>query len=160
MSVHFIFTGGTIDSYYDTDECTAKPLNQSSIPDYLRATVTADCSKYEFSEICMKDSRDINMNDRERMIDIISNSQNNKFIITHGTFTLFETAKYLEEHLKRKDITVVLTGALIPLKGFAPTDADFNLGYSLAVADNIGSGIYVCIKGETYSSDSPISLHQ
>lgn len=44
----FILTGGTIDSYYDTDKCTAIPFNGSIIKNYLEKTVQRDCHKDKF----------------------------------------------------------------------------------------------------------------
>ena len=47
----FILTGGTIDSYYDTDKCTAIPFNGSIIKNYLEKTVQRDCHKDKFVQI-------------------------------------------------------------------------------------------------------------
>lgn len=116
----FILTGGTIDSYYDTDKCTAIPFNGSIIKNYLEKTVQRDCHKDKFVQICMKDSREIDQSDREKICDLINNSSKKKFVITHGTYTLFDTAKFLDENIKRSDVVVTLTGSLIPLSGFAP----------------------------------------
>ena len=75
----FILTGGTIDSYYDTDKCTAIPFNGSIIKNYLEKTVQRDCHKDKFVQICMKDSREIDQSDRDKICDLINNSSNVNF---------------------------------------------------------------------------------
>lgn len=146
----FILTGGTIDSYYDTDKCTAIPFSDSIIEDYLEKTVQRNCQNDKFVQICMKDSRDIDQNDREKICDLIDNSSEKNFVITHGTYTLFDTAVFIEKNIKRKDVVITLTGSLIPLSGFAPTDAPFNLAYAIANSELNHPGIYVSIKGKIY----------
>lgn len=156
----FIITGGTIDSYYDTDTCTAVVYEKSVIPEYLEKIVVMDMSTISFSQICMKDSRQINDDDRKQMLKVIEESDESKFIITHGTFTMFETARYIDKNLKRTDVTVTIIGALIPLLGFAPTDAGVSLGG--AISNSLycpDKGVYVYIKGKRYKSDEEVILH-
>ncbi len=159
MNVKFICTGGTIDSYYNTDECTALPLEKSSIPEFLKKVIKIDMNKLSFIELYMKDSREINNIDRDNIIDIIEKSDEKCYVITHGTFTLFETAKYIEQKLKRKDAIITLTGALIPLTGFSPNDAGFNLGMAILNSRINKAGVYVSINGNIFNADSDIKLH-
>lgn len=154
-----ILTGGTIDSFYDTNSCTAVPFKNSVIKDYLCNTVAMDTHGIEFSQICMKDSRAITDDDRKEMCRQIESSDETKFVITHGTYTLFETARYIESHLKRKDVTVTVTGALIPLLGFAPTDAGFNIAAAMLNSQLNERGIYVFIKGKAYRASESVVLH-
>lgn len=155
----FIITGGTIDSFYDTDSCTAVPYEKSVIEDYLRKTVCADLSDVTFEQVCMKDSRAVNDADRDEVCRIINESEDTEFVVTHGTYTLFETAQYIEKHLKRENVKVTVTGALIPLLGFAPTDAGFNLGASMANSRFNASGVWVFIKGRAVRASDALTLH-
>lgn len=159
MKIRIICTGGTIDSYYDVDVCGAVCLDSTILPEFLESHVAMDMENVVFDELCMKDSREINDDDRSKMVEIIENSSESAFIITHGTFTLAETARYIQKNLKRKDVKVTLTGSLIPLKGFAPTDAGFNLGASLVNSYINKNGVYVCIKGDIYDPNDEIDLH-
>lgn len=77
----------------------------------------------------MKDSRQLGENDRKEILKAIEESPSNKIIITHGTYTMPDTARYLKANLKRNDQTIILTGSMIPIKGFSPSDGTFNLGY-------------------------------
>ncbi len=155
----FILTGGTIDSYYNPDLCTPVPYKESVIAGYLKKTVEMDISGIEFEQICMKDSRQIDENDRKAMLKAIEESKQTEFVITHGTFTLFETARYLEANLSRKDVKVTLTGALIPLLGFSPTDAGFNVAGAMINSQTNQAGVYVYIKGVICKPNEELQLH-
>ena len=59
--LHFILTGGTIDSYYDGSKDTAIPNEHSVVPKYIKMLkLYEEC---QFTEVCMKDSREITQTD-------------------------------------------------------------------------------------------------
>ncbi len=150
---HLVITGGTIDSQYDTDHCTIVCHAKTVLPGYLAryAGITRDA--YILSELCMKNSREIEDADRERIVDIIQGSSSQHIVVTHGSFSVFETARYLETRKARiGDKTVVLTGALRPLDGFSPTDAPFNLGAAILAAQHADPGVHVCIEGRLFAA--------
>lgn len=158
--VTILFTGGTIDSYYDVNKCIPIPFSESKIPEYVDKSLFLDeVVKLNYVQICAKDSRDVSDEDRKVICDVIDQSSCSRFVITHGTFTMFETAKYLRAHLKRKDVKVVITGSMVPLSGFYHSDAHFNLGYSLGYLQNSDDGVRVCIKGRIYGVDEEAELH-
>jgi len=150
--VHFVITGGTIDSHYDVTKDTVVPLKKSAVPDYMGSLKLYD--KIEFSQICMKDSRDLNSKDTKEILKCIESSKAKRIIITHGTYTMADTAKYLKHNLKIKDKTIVFTASMIPLVGFTPTDASFNLGYAFSQVKILEPGIYVCMNGRTFLADN------
>jgi len=147
--IHFIITGGTIDSYYNGSKDTVVPNEHSVIFSYLKS-IGLDENKVGYTEICMKDSRHLDQSDLQAVLGTIENNCFNKFIITHGTYTMPDTARFLEARLERKRVTVVLTGSMIPLIGFSPSDAGFSLGYAVAQVRQLPSGVYVCMQGETF----------
>jgi len=149
--LHFIFTGGTIDSHYDGAKDTVVPNKHSIIPDFLKSAKFQLKAKY--TEICMKDSRQMLESDINKIINVIGGSTSKKFIITHGTYTMADTARYLKAKLKCKDKTVVLTGSLTPIEGFSYSDGPFNLGYAIAKALELPPGVYVCIHAKTYAPE-------
>ena len=156
LSLHFILTGGTIDSYYDSTKDTVSPNKHSVIPEFIKSLkLYADVS---FTEICMKDSRELNETDRQNIIKAVEESPYQKIIITHGTYTMPDTARYLKARLKRNDQTIVLTASMIPLKGFTPSDASFNLGFAIAQAEILSAGIYVAIQGKVFQPEEIIKL--
>ena len=62
-----------------------------------------------------------------------------------------ETAKILAEKVKNK--TIVLTGAMIPIK-FGSSDGLFNLGSALAFAQSLPHGVYVAMNGRYFNWDN------
>lgn len=147
--IHFIITGGTIDSYYEGTKDTAVPNKKSVIPDYLRILKLYQTIK--FTTVCMKDSRKINNQDRNRIVKKIDSISTDKIIITHGTYTMPETAKYLHKNLKNKNKTIILTGSMTPMTGFTNSDGPFNLGFAIASLEFLEPRIYVCMNGQLFS---------
>ena len=155
-TIHFIITGGTIDSFYDGMKDTAIPNKESVLPSFISSLKLYE--KIVFSEICMKDSRQLTTVDLKKIVKTIEQSPHKWIIITQGTYTMPDTAKYLRANLKRTDQTIVITGSMIPLIGFSPSDAPFNLGYSLAQVQNLAQGIYVCMNGKVFSPEEVIKV--
>ncbi len=144
-----ILTGGTIDSKWSGIADTAVVNSHSVIPNYFQKLIIYP--KIKFNEICMKDSQQLNQRDVANILKAVENSEAEKIIITHGTYTMPDTAKFIEVNLKRKDQTIIFTGSMIPLNGFYPTDATFNLGFALSKAQELLPGIYLCMNGETFT---------
>lgn len=142
-------TGGTIDSSWNGIKDTAVVNVHSIIPAYFKKLIIYP--KVKFTEICMKDSREINRQDLNNILKAIEKSKANKILITHGTYTMPDTAKFLEANLKRKDQTIIFTGSMVPLEGVYPTDAGFNLGYAISKVQELKQGFYICMNGETFS---------
>lgn len=147
--IEFIITGGTIDSYYDSVKDAITPLMRTALPSFIESLKLSE--QITFKVICMKDSRSLTPIDVKKVLQIINKSKIKKIIITHGTYTMPDTARFLAANLKRKDQTIILTGAMIPLTGFSPSDAPFNLGYSLALVKTLNPGLYVCMNGQIFT---------
>ena len=147
--LHFILTGGTIDSSYDGTKDTAVTNEHSSVPRFIKLLkLYEEC---EFTEVCMKDSREINDTDRNNILQAVTKSSSQRIIITHGTYTLPDTARYLEANLKEKDKVIIFVCSMIPLIGFTPTDAGFNVGYAVAKSQELPAGVYVCMNGRIFT---------
>lgn len=155
-TIHFIITGGTIDSYYDPIKDAAVPNEKSIIPQFVKSLKLYN--SVEFTEICMKDSRDIVKEDLNKILNAIEKSPNKNIIITHGTYTMPDTARFLKANLKRKDQIIIITGSMIPLVGFSPSDGPFSIGYSIAKSQDLKHGIYVCMNGKVFSSEEVMKI--
>lgn len=83
----------------------------------------------DFIQVCMKDSRSLTQEDQKNILNVIENATQKKIIITHGTYTMPDTARFLKANLKRNDQTIILTSSMLPIKGFCPSDGPFNLGF-------------------------------
>ncbi len=155
-SLHFIMTGGTIDSYWDGTLDTAVPNDHSAIPKLIKILkLYEECL---FTEVCMKDSRKLNDDDRKKVLQAVKQSKSKRIIITHGTYTLPDTARYLKFKLKKLNKTIIFVCSMIPLEGFTPTDAGFNLGYAVAKSQELPAGIYVCMNGKVFNPEEVVKI--
>lgn len=152
--IHIVKMGGTIefkDPGYEIMNQQMMKLD-ASIDNYLKNMVKPHFS-YSTESVCDKDSRDINTSDLEKLAKTIEDSPHENILVTHGTFTMKNTAKFLDEYLSKNKIEkkIVLTGSMIPIIGFSVSDAAFNLGYSIASFDNIQNGVYICMNGGIFN---------
>ena len=153
--IHFVITGGTIDSVWNGAKDTVTVSEHSILPEYFK-NIQKNLKFYDkllFTEICMKDSRDIVEEDRKNILKVIEESESTKIIITHGTYTMPDTARYLKENLKRKDQKIILTGSMVPIQGFDFSDGPFNLGYALREVQTLPVGIYVCMNTRVFTPE-------
>lgn len=155
-TIHFVIMGGTIDSFYEGTKDTIVPNKKSIIPSFVKSLKLY--SKTEFTEICMKDSRDVVKADRNNVLRAVEKSPHKKIIITHGTYTMPDTARFLKSNIKRTDQTIVLTGSMIPISGFSPSDGPFSIGYAIAKVQDLAPGIYVCMNGRIFLPEEVIKV--
>lgn len=138
-------TGGTIEGLdYELENTAPKDVNVS-IEHFLDS---ANISiPYTIEEVFKIDSRSISQEHRERLVDRIIAVNSDKIIITHGTFTMEDTAQYLGNLNLNK--TIVLVGAFI--LGSSPnTDAPFNIGYAIGSIEFLRPDVYVAMNGEIF----------
>tara|TARA_Y100001934_G_C11976721_1_gene596657 strand:- start:186 stop:533 length:348 start_codon:yes stop_codon:yes gene_type:complete len=95
----------------------------------------------------MIDSLLMTNDDRNYIASKCKQEKTDQIIITHGTDTIVETAKLLAA--KVKDKTIILTGAMIPIK-FGSSDGLFNLGSALSFVQVINPGIYITMNGKYF----------
>ncbi|MDP1760168.1 MAG: asparaginase domain-containing protein, partial [Candidatus Woesebacteria bacterium] len=82
FTIHFVITGGTIDSHYDGSKDTAVPNKESVIPSFIESLKLYHDA--EFTTVCMKDSRDLKREDLENVLKTIEESPHNKILVTYG----------------------------------------------------------------------------
>ena len=143
MSVLIITTGGTIDKQYVMSN-GAMDFTDSCIREIL-STGRAR-SEFFFKELMLKDSLDMLDSDREQIAKACRDTAADRILITHGTDTMVETARFIFERYPSicEGKTVVLTGAMIPYRVKA-SDAGFNIGFALACAKIQAPGIYIAM---------------
>jgi len=153
QKIHVIITGGTIDSEWDAAADTAITREESIIPTYF-GKLKLDID-FTYSTVIMKDSRKITPDDIKAISEAVESSSNDKILITHGTYTMPDTARYIQAQpgggLSQKSI--VLTGAMVPLEGYSLSDAPFNLGFSIATLLTMKPGILLCMHGHLFKPD-------
>lgn len=153
--INIVITGGTIDSIWNGSRDTVAVSEHSILPEYFQE-LSRNLKFYEelaFTEVCMKDSRAITKEDRNNILKTIEESPADKIIITHGTYTMPDTARFLKDNLQRKGQVVVLTGSMVPIKGFDFSDGPFNFGYAVAQVQKLEPGIYVCMNARVFSPE-------
>ena len=67
-----------------------------------------------------------------------------------------DTARFLKVNLKQSKKTIILTGSMIPIKGFSPSDGTFNLGYTLGKLPDLKPGIYVAMNGRIFKPEEVV----
>ncbi|OSZ81253.1 asparaginase [Chitinophagaceae bacterium IBVUCB2] len=148
MAIRIFITGGTFDKEYNelNGQLFFKDTHMSDLLEMGRNKAAV-----EIRTLMMVDSLEMTDEDRELIVYQCNNADENQIVITHGTDTMAETAKVLAEKVKNK--TVVLTGAMIPIK-FGSSDGLFNLGSALAFVQTLPAGVYVAMNGRYFNWDN------
>ena len=147
MNIAILTTGGTFDKIY-FDANSEYSIGEPCISSILdEGNVT---SEFRIKSILKKDSLDINQKERELIKKSVIECEEEKIIIIHGTDTMVETAKFLEEI---KDKTIVLTGSMQPAR-FKKTDAIFNSGFAFAAVLSLENGVYIAMNGKIFNSSN------
>jgi L-asparaginase len=144
MAIRIFITGGTFDKEYNelNGELYFKETHLDELLKMGRSRVPV-----KIKTLMMIDSLEMTAADRERITRECKECEEDKIIITHGTDTMTVTAGVLAENIKNK--TIVLTGAMIPIK-FGSSDGLFNLGSALAFSQTLPHGIYVAMNGRYF----------
>lgn len=145
MFIRFITTGGTIDKIY-FDAMSQFEVGESQIRHILDEGLAS--FDYDVVPMFQKDSLDLTAEDRSKLRNFIENDDAERYVITHGTDTLTETAAILTK-LPQKHI--VLTGALTPAR-FKTTDAVFNIGMAVAAVQVVLPGVYLAMSGQIFAA--------
>lgn len=147
--IRILITGGTIDDLdYDKEE-NAPQNHQSLTPNLLKQSrITID---HEVEILMQKDSRVVTDEDRKMILKRCQDIKEDKIIITHGTYSMPDTAKYLGKANLGK--TIVLFGAAIPANK-EKSDALFNLGGAFLAVQTLSSGVYVVMNGKIFNWDN------
>lgn len=148
MAIRIFITGGTFDKEYN--EITGQLyFNDTHMHDLLE--MGRNKVPVEIRTLMMIDSLEMTDEDRELIVHQCNNCDEDRIVITHGTDTMADTAKVLVQKVKNK--TVILTGAMIPIK-FGSSDGLFNLGSALAFAQTLSAGVYVAMNGRYFTADN------
>lgn len=145
MKILFIQTGGTIDKDYPRQtKGYAFEITEPAVKQILNKINPA--FEFEVITLLQKDSLDLTVKDKKKIFEECEKTETDKIIITHGTDTMIETAKFLSE-IKNK--TIVLTGAFKPEK-FTNSDADFNVGTAIGAINVLEYGVYIAMNGRIF----------
>ena len=147
--IKILTTGGTIDKiYFD-----AKSTYEVGAPNIEKVLSELPLSiEYSVASVLRKDSLEITADDREIILQAVRDVDEKLIIITHGTDTMVETAKTLQ-NVEGK--TILLTGSLEPAL-FKTSDAMFNIGCAIAAVQTLPTGAYITMNGRIFESNNVV----
>jgi len=153
MLIKIFTVGGTIDKVY-FDQKSEYQVGEPEITEILKeANIEFE---YDCESILRKDSLDLTDNDRQFIFEKIRSNKNQHILVTHGTDTMVETAKKLQNI---PDKVIVLTGAISPAR-FKSTDAPFNIGFAVAALQLLPPGAYIAMHGHIFNPDRVVKNRQ
>ena len=147
MTIRLLITGGTIDKQYN--EIDGELIFTESGIEGILAQGRANMD-ISLETVMLKDSLDMNDNDRQQILASCIACNESRIVITHGTDTVVETSQMLAAGIKDK--TIVLLGAMVPYK-FKNSDASFNLGCAIAAVQTLANGVYITMNGKIFDYD-------
>jgi L-asparaginase len=144
MAIRIFITGGTFDKEYNelNGQLYFKDTHIMDLLELGRSKV-----KVEIRTLMMVDSLEMTDDDRELIARQCQQSEEDRIVITHGTDTMSETARAIAD--KKINKTIVLTGAMIPIK-FGSSDGLFNLGSAIAFVQTLPPGVYIAMNGRYF----------
>ena len=143
MTIKIFTTGGTFDKIY-FDARSEFHIGEPIIGELLgEANVNFD---FQIESLIKKDSLDMDDADREIIHNAVTNATERKIIITHGTDTMVDTARTLQDI---PDKTIVLFGAMQPAR-MRYSDAMYNLGVASTAVQLLPAGVHLAMNGQIF----------
>lgn len=144
--LRILVTGGTIDKVHDPrlEALIFSRDGATLIPEVL---ATGRCHFPTVQIVMLKDSLDFKASDHAAILAAVQAAPEKAIVITHGTGTMGQTARYLAGKVDGK--TVVLTGAMRP-HSISESDGSFNLGGAVVAAQILPEGIYGVMNGRVF----------
>lgn len=147
--VCIIVTGGTIDKIHNphTEALTFSSDGSTQIPQMLSFGL---CYFPRVHYVMLKDSLEFENADRNAIVQAIQAAQEQAIVVTHGTGTMGQSARWTAQHITGK--TVVFTGAMRP-HSLGSSDGSFNLGGAIIAAQTLAEGVYGVMNGRIFDAD-------
>jgi len=149
--IQLFLTGGTIDKHYIESNGTMA-FEHTHIEQLLAQG--RNRTEIAITQLMLKDSLEMDNDDRELIADSCQQSDANKILITHGTDTMTATAHFMAQKYPelQTNKTIVFAGAMIPYE-IRYSDAEFNLGFALGALSALNKGIYIAMNGKIFNYD-------
>ena len=148
--VIIITTGGTIEKTYDEFDGSLENRG-TSIKKRILSKLRLPYTNILVHSLLSKDSLVMDDTDRELITKTILRESEKKtpIVVLHGTDTMELSAQYCFERIKKLDVPVVFTGAMIPM-GFEDTDATQNVTEALLAAKLLRPGFYISFHNQIF----------
>lgn len=149
-AVRILVTGGTIDKVHDwkNERLDFSDDGESRVPLMLQH---ARCSFPEIERILRKDSLELLDSDRQLIAEAVRRAPEKRLVITHGTSTMAETARFL--HGLNLGKVIVITGAMQP-SSIIDSDAPFNVGAAIAAVQLLPVGVFGTMNGRVLNAET------
>mgnify|MGYP000562445719 CR=1 FL=1 len=146
--IKIFITGGTFDKEYNelTGELYFKNSHMYELLELGRCKLDVD-----IETLMMVDSMEMSKTKRNYIIQKCIEEPIMQIVITHGTDTMVETARMLADEVHDK--TIILTGAMIPVK-FGSSDGLFNMGGALSLVQTLPFGVYIAMNGRVFNQEN------
>ena len=164
--IYLLTMGGTIDKDYPRlTSGYAFEFGDESAGERILSTHPNLGISYEVTSICKKDSLEVTDEDRKLLADAIARILEQRqcfvrFVVTHGTDTMVETAQYIQNCLEKNldnfkpPFVISFTGATKPER-FIDSDASFNVGCAVAATSACNPGsVVICMNGNVIPAES------
>lgn len=138
-SLAILGCGGTISSVYSPLHESIHATNHSPTMDLLVALhdsfgLAEDDITY--LPLINKDSREVTSEDVNFLLDMINGIENERIIVTFGTFGVQTLTKVIADNIKVKNKIIITTGSMLP-SAFREQDADVNGLAAVASANTV-----------------------
>ncbi len=143
--ITILATGGTIVKFYSV--AGTLDIGKPAAHDVLSRVLTD--IRFDIRALIGKDSLDMTDEDRAELVAALNAVEHDQVLITHGTDTMSESARYIAEHAELGSKVVVLTGAMQPAV-MAHSDAGFNLGAAISALNLLEPGVYISMSGRIF----------
>lgn len=144
--ITILTTGGTIDKIYFDQKSTFQ-VGDPQIGQVLQEVSVVP--EYRVRPLLRKDSLELTDEDRRLIREAIEAAEGKRFLVTHGTDTMVETARALRGGGGK---VIVLTGAMQPAR-FRQTDAVFNIGCAFTAVQLLPPGVYIVMNGRVFDPE-------
>jgi L-asparaginase len=146
-AARIIVTGGTFDKRYDAikGELTFTETHLPALLEQARVRLSL-----ALDIRLLIDSLQMTEAHRQEVLEACRASPERAIVVVHGTDTMVQTAQVVGR--AALDKTVVFTGAMVPYS-VQGSDAPFNLGFALAAAQTLPSGVYVAMNARIFPWD-------
>ncbi|HOO80888.1 MAG TPA: asparaginase domain-containing protein [Alphaproteobacteria bacterium] len=157
----FIGMGGTISSGYNPNKESLFPfpchVSRTLIED-LQGKFGINTDTFASAELSSKDSRDLENADLEALLDFVSSIENERILITCGTYLLTKIAEILIDTDVVQDKIVAVTGSMLPT-GFTFSDSGMNIMSAITAVDlakkhelKPSHNVFVVFHGQVYTT--------
>lgn len=153
--------GGCVPEYSEIERVSSIFTDVTNYRKHIKETFQLQ-NDYDEIEICHKDSRQITDDDRQNIATEIKKQFDmgvRKFLVTHGTYTMPDTAQYLVKNLPKnllESSIVIITGSMYPWAIYG-SDAPMNLGTALSnLIQQDVCGVFICMHGRRFNPDDVV----